>query len=231
MKLHLVCPTLALAIAVLVAPGSAHAGLVVLTDSGNVGQFQATNTGVSGGTATIVFSIPNVSAQLNTVNGSFLNPDVPTAVLGEPNITLLVTPTGAETYNVVLVPMTYEQTVGATLATSAVLRFGLQTGVAPTVLSDFFNVSGQITSLEANANPTLDFGAFAKGGSINITFTATSYTDAGSFAQFLATPGATATGNGSFSEAAVPEPASVAMVAIGIALVGGCGWFRRGRRA
>jgi hypothetical protein len=79
-------------------------------------------------------------------------------------------------------------------------------------------MSGLITQLLANANPNFDFTPFMNGGTQNITLTATSFTGAGvsSFAGLFATPGATATGNGSFSQAAVPEPASLVLLAIGM---------------
>jgi hypothetical protein len=207
---------LVLAVAASVGFGSARADLV-LTDSGNIGVFQATNTGVSGGTATIVFAIPNVAAQMNSVNGVFITPE-PTAVNGP--VTMQVTPTGLGTYSLGLVPPTYRQTIGATPATQALLNFNLQTGVAPVLLPDFFNVAGQVTSLGANSNPNFDFSRFGPGGSINITFTATSITGATTFAGFLATPGAVATGNGSFSEAAVPEPGPLILCCVGVALAG-----------
>jgi len=214
MKRRFFCTALAMLAATVIGMGSVQAGTVVMTDSGNIGQFRATNMGVSGGTATVVFDIPNFTSQLNTVNGLFLATPEQTAVPGP--VTLLVTSTGPETYNLSLVPSTYEQTIGATPATQAILDFTLTKGVAPDVLPNFFNMSGAITSLVTNSNPNLDFSKFEPGGFQNVTLTATSFQNAASFAGFLATPGAVAVGNGSFSQSAVPEPASAALLGIGL---------------
>ena len=210
---------LALATMVVGQLSAGAASITVLNDSGNVGQFMATNLGVGvGGTATIQFAAPNVASQLNTVNGSFLAAAEPTAILGP--VTILVTPTspGSENYNLALVPPVYQQVVGATPGSQAILDFNLKNGVAPAILPNFFNMSGLITGLAANADPALDFSKFLGGGTQNITLTTTSYTlGVTSWAGFLATPGAVATGNGSFSQQAVPEPASVVIFGVGLA--------------
>jgi hypothetical protein len=205
--------------------GSAQAGIVVFTNSGSIGEFSATNTGVVAGTATIMFNIPNVPAELNTVNGAFISPDEVTAVLGP--VTMLVTKTGPETYSTSLVPATYQQSIGATPGAQAILDFGLSSAVTPLTLPNFLNSSGPIAGLSANSDPTYDFSQFTSGGGrINITLTATSFTGATDFVTFIATPGATAVGNGSFSEV-VPEPASFGMLGIGLI---GLICYRRWRR-
>ena len=191
----------------------AQAGTVVFTDSGNIGEFEMTNTGVVAGTARVVFSVPAASSQLNTVNGA---PIAPELVSVNTPVTMLVTPAAAGTYDLALVPSTYTKTIGDTPGAQAVLAFNLERGVTSALLPDFFNAAGAVTSVLANADPLLDFGQFAAGGAINFTFTATSFTGASDFAGLFATPGATAVGNGSFSQAAIPEPASVLLFGLGL---------------
>jgi len=216
-------------VALAMATASTQAGTVVLNDSGDIGAFMATNLGVNGsGTATIEFDPTNSVSQVSTVNGSFITPEL-SKVNGP--ITLFVTPTGAETYNLALSPPTYNQTIGATAGAQAILAFNLQTGVAPTVLPQFFNMSGHVTSLVADLNPNLSYSLFKNGGDINITLTATAITGAPTFAAFLRTPGAVAVGNGSFSQAAIPEPGSVILLGTGIGVVLLGRQLRRLRRA
>ena len=214
MKRRLFLPALVLAVAAVIGTGSAQAGsITVLTDSGNIGEFRATNLGVSGGVTTVMFAVPNVSAQLNTVNGNFITPDIGTAVLGP--VTAQFTATGPESYSMALVPPVYTQTIGDVPGSQAELGFSLSSAVAPALLPKFLNMSGSITALLANLEPTYDFSKMV-GGTENITLTATSFTGANSFATFLANPGAVAVGNGSFSQAAVPEPASFALLGVGL---------------
>jgi hypothetical protein len=194
-----------------------RAGTLVVTDSGSIGGFTMTNLGISGGTATMsITGQPNGQSQINTVNGVSVAPE-PVTVNGP--ITLLVTQTAPQTYSLALDPPTYTKSVGDPGA-QAQLAFNLTTGVAPTILPDFFNASGIVTALLANANPNFDFSNFANGlGTINVTLTATSFS-AGihSFADLFSHVGASGTGNGSFSQSAsvVPEPASLALLGIGM---------------
>ena len=193
---------------------NAKAGTLVYNDSGNIGEFRATNTGIVDGTATIVFSVPNLSSQMNTVNGSFIAPE---AISVPGPITLLVTSTGVNTYSLGLDPPEYQKVIGDTPGAQAILNFNLQTGVTP--LANFFNASGIVTGLEANLNPNYDFSLFSAGtGTINFTFTATAFNGATDFASFFATSGAVAVGNGSFSQA-IPEPKSVILFGLGIMLL------------
>jgi hypothetical protein len=210
---------IAAALAVLgLASSATHAGIVVRTDSGSFGVFTMTNMGINAsGTATMLITgQPNNQSQVNTVNGVFVSPE--TASFHGP-ITLLVTPTGSHTYSLGLVPPAYSMAVGATPGSQAEITYNLFVGATPTGLPHFFNASGIVTALLANANPTYDFSNFANGfTAMNLTLTATTFTGGvDSFAGLFSTVGATASGNGSFSQLdAVPEPASMSLLGIGM---------------
>jgi hypothetical protein len=159
------------------ASSTAQAGIVVLTDSGSIGGFEMINMGVSGLTSTIeITRQPNPQSHIDTVNGVSVAPDLQ-GVDGP--VTLLVTRLAgqAEKYTLGLVPSTYVTTVGATPGSQAEMAFNVSTGLAPTLLYDTFQMSGRITALLANADPTYDFSKFANGsGSLNFTMTATTFT-------------------------------------------------------
>jgi hypothetical protein len=203
-----------LAVVSLAGSAAQAASIVVTTDSGTIGGFTLTNTGISGGVATLMYTgTPNAFSFINTVNGVTVVPEV-TSVAGP--ITFTVKMTAPETYAVSLVPPTYMQSVGATAGAQAIMSFDVTTGVAPTILPNFFNTSGNIVALLANLNPTYDFSKMV-GGTENVTLTATTFTGgATGFASLFTTPGATATGNGSFSQSAVPEPSALALMGIGV---------------
>jgi hypothetical protein len=211
----------AVALAVVsLASSAAQAGIVVTSDSGSIGGIDLINMGVDPvtHTATIeVTRLPNLQSQLNTVNGSSVAPELVT-VNGP--VTLFVTPTLPERYSLSLSPPTYTKSIGDPATGLATLAFNLSVGAAPAVLPNFFNASGLVTSVLANSNPIYDFSLFAGGkGTINITITATSFSvGISSFAKFFQTKGATAVGNGSFSQQApgVPEPATMGMLGIGL---------------
>jgi hypothetical protein len=195
------------------------ASILVTTDSGNIGAFTFTNTGVISGTATILVSVPLVGSTVNTVNGVIIPAE---AVKVNTPLMFTVTPTGSNTYALNL-PAGAVKTVGGTIGQQAVLPFNLTKGDTPATLPNFFNASGPITALIANNNPLYDFSLFGNGkGLINLTFTATSFTGATSFADFFGNVGSTAVGDGSFSQAAivVPEPTSVVMMGMGLGLTG-----------
>jgi hypothetical protein len=217
----------ALAVAAVVGLGSAHAAVIVSTASGNIGEFSAVNNGVVGNTATIVFNIPQTQAFINTVNGTFQVPPEPVKV--NTPLSLLVTSLGSGNYNLALSPSSAQEIIGATAGQQAIVNFGLSKGSTTTTLPNFFNAAGLTTGLAANLDPNLDFQKFAiPGGTINFTLTATTFSSGiGSFDQFFATAGATAVGNGSFSQVAVPEPSSMALGAVTVV---GAAVYRRWRK-
>jgi hypothetical protein len=138
------------------AGSAAQAGLLVVTDSGSIGGFTMTNTGISAGTATILITgSPNAQSQINTVNGFSVLPPEKTTVNGP--VTLLVTQTAPQLYDLALSPPTYTKTVGSTVGAQAQLAFNLAKGVAPSVLPNFFNATGVVTALLENDNPKYDF--------------------------------------------------------------------------
>jgi hypothetical protein len=191
--------------------------IIVDTASGSLGGLTFTNEGISGNTATILIgSTPNTQSFLNNVNGVTVALD-PVAVEGP--ITLLVTFTATPgVYDLALSPSTYNAVFGTTVGAQGILAFNQEKGIAPLALPDFFNMSGLITSVVANTEPTYDFSHMV-GGSMNFTVTGTTFTGANSFFGLFATPGAKVTASGSFSMSAVPEPASVMQMGLGIGVV------------
>lgn len=207
-------------IAIALAMGSGvQAGVVVMTASGGIGGVELDNLGISGGTATIeIERVPNLFSFVNTVNGNTIVPQDPVTVQGP--ITLLVTQTAPEQYSLALSPATYTEAIGVTPATQSIMAFNMKTGVAPAVLPNFFNMSGNITSLLSNNNPTYDYSMFAKGGDLNLTFTGTTFSPGiSSFADLFTHVGSSVVANGSFSQSAVPEPSPLVLMAIGIGVV------------
>jgi hypothetical protein len=193
------------------------AGTLVTTDSGTVGGFEMTNTGISGGIATIMITgVPNTSSALNNVNGASITPE-PVTFNGP--ITLLVHQTGPNAYSLSLSPPTYTKTIGATTGSQAILDYNVSLGATSAALPAFFNASGLVTAVAANANPKYDFSNFSNGkGDFNVTFTATSFGGgATNFDTVFSTVGGTATGSASFSQIAfIPEPTGLALLGIGM---------------
>jgi hypothetical protein len=214
MKRRSVLFAAALVVISLAGSGAQAGRVVVLTDSGNIGGFTITNTGINNGVATLLYTgTPNPSSFMNNVNGAVVSPEV-TEISPGP-ITFTVKATSPGNYAVSLVPPIYTQSVGGTVGSQALLGFDLTSG--GTFGTTFFNVIGNITSVMANNDPTYDFSSFTAGGSQNITLTATSFAGgASSFATLFSMVGGSASGSGSFSQIAVPEPASFALLGIGM---------------
>jgi hypothetical protein len=208
------------------ASSTARAATLVYTDSGNLGAFTLTNTGLISGKTyglSLVLTTPGAE-NLVTINGvptfepaSFMTP-----------ITLHATLVSPGDYDVSLVPATYLKTFGTAPAVAS-LTYDLKEGTTIAANKDFLNVVGDVTSVVTNALPGYDFSPFAVPGGIhNMTLTATDFLRAGSMDGVLTTPGAVAVGSGAFSEAAVPEPASLALIGIGMSgLVAFSRIFRR----
>jgi hypothetical protein len=206
-------------LAVMSLAGSpAHAvGVLVTSDSGSLSSFRMTNLGIAGGVTSLSLDLLDDGQHLETVNGVAVPNDANAKGTFVEPILLSLTPTGGPTqsYTVSLTPATYLKTYG-TGAASASLTYNLLTGQAPTALPNFLNLSGRVLSVPTNANPAYDFSLFtAIQGIMNITLTATAFTGTSSFTGLVSTVGATATGSGSFSQA-VPEPASMALLGIGM---------------
>jgi hypothetical protein len=217
MKRRLLLFAAALVVMGLAASTTQAGPILVSTDSGSIGGFEFKNAGIdASGVATItVTGQPNTSSFILNVNGPTLGTPEFTSV-NEP-LTLLVKMTSPEHYSLALKPPTYTQTVGATAGSQAMLAFDVSVGTAPTSLPKIFNAGGNITSVIANKNPNLDFSNFAGGGTINFTFTGTTFSGgAASFAALFATVGESVIGTGSFSQAAVPEPASMGLLGVGM---------------
>jgi len=195
---------------------SAQAASIVTTDSGNLGEFTFTNSGIVGNTATIAVSVPSVLSSINTVNGAIVPPEL---IRVTTPLSFTVSPTVSATgqYAVDLLG-SITKTVGLVPGQQAIMGIDLTAGDTPTALPNFFNASGPVTSLIANNNPLYDFSLFSNGsGRINFTFTATAFTGTSSFAGLFSTVGATAVGNGSFSQISpVPEPTSVVVMGFGL---------------
>lgn len=199
--------------------------IVVNTASGSLGGLMLTNEGISGNTATILIEqLSAAQSFLNNVNGTTVAPD-PVEVGGP--ITLLVTSTATTgNYDLALSPAIYNAVFGTTVGAQGILAFNQKNGVAPPALQDFFSMSGLITGVIANTEPTYDFSRMV-GGSMNFTITGTTFTGTDSFVGLFATPGAKVTASGSFSIAAVSEPASVMLMGCGVVFFAFMAFARR----
>jgi hypothetical protein len=194
-------------------PTARAAGINVVTDSGTVGAFTLTNTGISGGVATLSLSLimPPTEA-LQTINGSSVSfPGMFTSP-----IMLEVTSLGGGSYSITSASYTKTFGTGSAIASlTADITSGLTSGTS------FFNLSGLVTSLVTDNLPGFTFINFANGtGKSDVTLTATSFSGgATSFASVVSMAGASATGSGAFSEIAqtsIPEPISLALLSLGL---------------
>lgn len=209
---------------------NAAAGTVIVTQDS--GTFNFTLTADGHGNFTIAYS----NAQLTTIN----DVAIPTGdiasqlpLLASHFVTSTVT-SGALTSYTISQPGPNDKFfgVGPGAIDTAHLTYVLTNGVA--INPSFLNLSGRITGapaplLETTATaPTVyDFSPFQNGGEITRT-----YTNVGvNFAAVIAN-GGTIVGSGAFADQAAPEPASIALLSIGISgMIAFRRFFKRPARA
>jgi len=216
--------SVALVAALAVAPARA-ASINVTSDSGSLGNFILTNLG-GGNFALDLTPVP--PPQLTQING--------TPVLAQANFGTIVNFTvisgiGGTSYTITSatnLPKIYNSPDSVTDPTVSE-TYRLASGQAGSGLDmNGLILAGVVTSV---LDPTFTVGAntynFAGmlGGTTTLVLTATDYTGgATSMATVISTVGATARGSGSFSQGAVPEPTSMALLSIGL---GGLLAYRR----
>jgi hypothetical protein len=176
----------------------AQAGIVdVITDSGG-GTVDVDGTAAGA-------DITNFNTQLTEINGSSLSPNLPLSFT-----TLHVVFSGG------VFSGTGTKTIGSG-SNEAVLTFSITSG---SVSSQFFNLTGVITGVTppgqvTSGSNTYDFSDMFPGGGIVLSMNKTS----GDFAAALNHPGTNVTAAGfglQQSVAGVPEPASLALLGIGM---------------
>jgi PEP-CTERM motif len=197
------------------AATGAQAGPVQVTEDGGQFNFTLTSTGTPG-TVTISFS----DVTLSEVNGVVLGTTIASSLS---TLTLATTKDSgpgappSNLYTFSMVGLGNTKTFGPTVGSQAILDYDLPgKGNAIALTSGgtgFLNASGTIPmgSVLANALPGLDFSPFDLGGTIGLTFNEVR-TDIG----FIVANGGTFTGAGGFTEAAVPEPGSFALLGVGM---------------
>ncbi len=191
------------------APGEARAGTVLA--SSDTGTFSFTLTADGMGHFTISYT--NVS--LSSINGS--------APVGGAIASSFGTTSATVSSSTSVPPFTL-YTLSSTAASNSFGTGGIQTATLTNTVSSgyandgFLNLSGSITGVTSpnlqttsTAGTVYDFSPFAGGGDITLT-----YTKSGSSFAAVIKNGGTISASGSFSEQAVPEPTSMALLGIGL---------------
>jgi hypothetical protein len=180
----------------------------VLNDSGNFSSFTLTNTG--GGVFTLAITAPDT---LTDING--LPVSIPATF--DSVLTFKATTSGSLVVVSDVSPVPFTKTFG-TGTDIASLTYSLSAGqIGAGINSNGLLLAGRILTVSPNALPGFDFTPLV-GGVNSFALTGQSYTGGvSSMAGVFAVSGASVTGSGGFSESSnVPEPASLALLGIGM---------------
>jgi len=202
---------LAGAVATLLFSGTVAKAVLVTSDAGSIASFKLTNLGA--GSFQLDLTGPGALTAINgvapapAIAAAFTTPVLFTASVAGTTVT--VTGGGAGT-------KTFTDPAGGTATLSYALTGGdIGTGINKNGLI----LAGLISGIGSNAVAGYDFSPLV-GGTHTWSLAGAIYSGIGvtSMASVFATTGATVTGSASFSELqAVPEPATVALMGIGLA--------------